>query len=331
MIVQLICLFVILLVIIIFLLSDSIFLNWIFIEIRTLRFIRYITLRNDNKKVGRIAIYIFIQVLRSSLFFISFIYSIFESNIFNYFYYIYNLSILYKIGLFPFHIWVVNLTFSINWIRILFLGTTQKFIPILMLNYIYNYRIILIRRIIRMLISIYFRLGLKRLKIIFSYSIISQRSWIILIMRIFDWWCLYYIIYRMLFIVICLFNKIFNLEDFSNYFFIGNTSIFLIILYSLNFISLIGLPPITGFILKLMLLNYFSINVYYIIIIFVVFRSLIHIYIYIQAVLQSVIFFLGKRVIVKSFYISNNREKFIELLLLFSLVFNMVFIFVVIN
>lgn len=123
------------LLLLLFFISSSFIIRWILLECTTLSFLRLSCIRIKDQKFRFIRRYFLIQVIGSSLLLISL--SLISSylDLFNFTSrLIYNFSLCIKIGLFPFHMWVVNLVSSARWLRIYLLGTIQKVIPLLMLR-----------------------------------------------------------------------------------------------------------------------------------------------------------------------------------------------------
>lgn len=180
--------FLILFLISVFLISSSFIIMWVFLECNTLLFLIVICLLSNKQKFRVVTSYFLIQSLGSSIFLVSL--SIISSLNFSLFLYIryilYNFSLGIKLGLFPFHIWVVSLVKYINWLGVFLLASVQKLIPIIILRWCFMSNYILMVVVMSILVRFYNRLGLTRLKLIFSYSILSHRAWITLILKTLD-------------------------------------------------------------------------------------------------------------------------------------------------
>lgn len=299
-------------------------------ECRTLIFLVIICLVNFKQKFSVIRSYYLIQILGSSLFLVSLIiiripgsifYNIFSSLI-------YNFSLCIKLGLFPFHMWVLNLVMEINWIGIFMLASFQKFIPILMLSWGLLFNYIFFVSFLTMLIRLYNRLGLVSLKLIFTYSMLSHRAWIRLILAYLNWWLIYFLLYSFLFFLLCYFNYFLDIEDFGNLNVFKNYSLFMLLMYLLNLISLMGIPPFTGFIIKWIIIDILLNNLsYYFLLFTIIITSVVHLYIYIRVILWSFINFSRKRIPIK--YFIQDKLFNINLYFMFSFFINFYIIYIV--
>ena len=110
--------------------SNNIFVQWILIEFRIIIRIRLINIKSQNK-IPRMIYYIVSVISRIFLFFIIIVYlssiRFVKSNIFNF---IVQILFFLKIGIFPFHFWIIFSYEIINWKQIFLISTLIKFIPI---------------------------------------------------------------------------------------------------------------------------------------------------------------------------------------------------------
>lgn len=264
--------------------------------------------------------YYLIQAFSSSLFLVS-LSLIYDNLMINFIgLLLYNFTLSIKIGLFPFHSWVLNLVSSINWLSIGLLSTLQKFIPIMILSIIIWYYYYLVVGLFTIVIRIYYSLGLTRIKVIFSYSILSHRSWITLVILNLNWWLIYYFIYRIIFMIICIFNYYISLNELTDFSCIFSSR-FILLIYLLNLISLRGIPPFTGFLLKWLLLDLFSETLSYLFLFILVLTSIVHLYIYICIFISGVFIFNGiSKLMVFNFHLNYLLPFF---LFSFSLLVNL--------
>lgn len=220
---------------------------WIIIEIRTIRFL-FILCR--EKKKEKILIFFLFQSF-SSLIIILYIFfhsvSI-EQNLIKTISYIVIITIIVKTGIFPFHAWLLNLSNNINWINITILLTWQKLIPLILLykarektNLIY----ITIYIIISSNIIILTIINIKKILVISS---IIHRGWVILVIKMIKISFLIYIrIYSLILIALNLNLIKENIKSIYHQINRKTSNTNKIILM----FSLAGIPPTTGFILKL--------------------------------------------------------------------------------
>nr|YP_009711051.1 NADH dehydrogenase subunit 2 [Vespula flaviceps]QGI24277.1 NADH dehydrogenase subunit 2 [Vespula flaviceps] len=165
-----------------------------------------------------------------------------------------------KLGLFPFFFWPPLINMNLNWMLIFIMSTSQKLIPLLILNSFFNqinnptlmYTIISLT-ISSSLITTIMNYNETNFKKILTYSSTNHLSWMIFILM-FDssMFYLYFFIYFLSMIFLCLiFNK-FNINSFFDLmkfqFFNYNKINFII---SLNFLIISALPPFLTFMIKI--------------------------------------------------------------------------------
>lgn len=252
-------LFIIFLSILSILLTNFIHL-WLIIEINTLIFISIIAINSINFKstfnffliqsISRLII-IFLLILKNNLLILN--YSEWTN-------FILILSFSIKIGLFPFFYWPPLININLNWLIIFLISTTQKFIPLLLLNLFIN-RIndkstnflIISLATLSSIFSTIICLNENNIKKILTYSSLNHLRWIIFII-IFDIsiFIIYFLIYSISIIFLCSFFNKFNIDTFINFIKFQNFNykkfnFFL----SLNFLIIRALPPFLTFIIKI--------------------------------------------------------------------------------
>lgn len=260
---------------------------WFIIEINNFIFITLTLAKINNKKL--IFLYFIVQILASFMFIFSLISNLLISkeliNI------LLSISLIIKLGIPPFHLWMIVIIKSINWILLFFALTLQKLIP---LNVIYLLKInpivftlIIIIRIIIPSVKIFTIIDLKTL---LTYSSINQTGWIIrLIFLKNPLWIIYICIYI---IIMGSISFIINRSKISIKFYQIRFKNFNLIL-TILIINIAGLPPLRFFIFKWAstFIVITQSNLIFLIVC-IIFNSLIITYIYIK--ILSWIFFIYK-------------------------------------
>lgn len=266
--------------------SNHWFIYWIIIEINIIIFIpiiKYNKLENCNS----IITYFITQSFSSILFFIS------ASIIcINYSYFIeilINISILIKLAIIPFHFWLISIREILDYNSFLIILTFQKIIPLFILFKIKT-EISIFVRILSLILRSIIIFNLKMFKKILIFRSISHLSWIIILIFISrNFWISYIIVYFLIINSILRFlkkNKIISLNGLIRNKFSINEKIRIII----SIISLGGIPPFLGFVIKfisIILIIKYSI----IVIIILILSSLINIYIYIRIIIPTLLTF----------------------------------------
>lgn len=191
------------------------------------------------------------------------------------------LPLLIKISLIPFHLWLPSIIEGLNWFSCLLIFTWQKITPIIIISYL-NFNKILILIFTLLLINSIYGFNQNSLRKILAISSINNSSWIIIALLINEkLWINYFLIYLILnSIIIFIFNQyninyINQLKFFNiNYFFKLNI---LILIF-----SIIGLPPILGFLIKWILIKNLILNNLILIIIILIIISIFNLFLYLK-------------------------------------------------
>jgi len=291
-------------------LSDLLII-WFIIEINNFLFICLLNFYIKNKKIT--FFYFIIQIIASLII----IYSIIINNLFisnNIFNFLIILSLILKLSIPPFHLWLPIISMHIPWNILFILLSLQKIIPfyilsLIKINIIIIYFIIFICSIIPPIII----LNLINFKILLSYSSINQSRWIILLIFLkniiwFKYFIFYTIILLNLLLNIFLFKILFNLS-YSLYNQIKFNLIFIIFIFNLA-----GIPPYSFFYIKWfrIYISIYNSNLFIILIIIII-RSLFILYIYINIILNSIFFYKFNSKLIKFNYI--NYFKYPKLIL----------------
>lgn len=266
--------------------------NWLYIwmglEINLLSFIPLIARGVNEIEVERSLKYFLVQALGSSLILFGCFTlcrgpnAIFSSYIGDF---ILFFSILIKIGIFPFHYWLPHVIGGISWISCILLSIWQKFGPLFIIRGLVSNIYISFLLLIGRLGSIVGGLGginQSQIRILLAYSSIGHISWILIgIFCSFNILLYYYIIYRFIIIsiilLICFYPiKMININRYIIF------PLYIIILLSILFLSLGGLPPFLGFYPKLTVIISRSINNMYFCLFILILGSLINIFYYLS-------------------------------------------------
>ena len=265
------------------------FITWSFMEINMLIFIPILRIRKmfyDSQILG--LKYFFIQSLASIILFFRMM-LMFLLNRQVYIYLFISLSLCWKIGIPPFHLWLFNLMIEIDWILFFLTSSWQKILPLYLMRQIYFYLsefYIVLALIVSVFISI-FQSNVKKILIISS---IFTGAWVlssIFFVKIF--WILILFLYSgILFICVSIFSKNkFLLKSRNNLISIQQFEK-INILFVL--FSMAGLPPFLGFYIKVRILIIIILRRKFLLSILLVLRSVALIYIYLRIFLNRLIF-----------------------------------------
>jgi len=244
----------------------------------------------QNKKI--IFFYFIIQIIASLII----IFSIIINNLFflnNLFNFLIMISLILKLRIPPFHLWLPIISIYIPWNTLFILLTLQKITPfyilsLLKINIIFIYFSLIICSILPPIIII----NLINFKILLSYSSINQSRWIILLIFLKNIiWLKYFIFYIIIllniFLIIHYFKITFN-RIYTTSRQIKFNLIFIILIFNLA-----GIPPYSLFYIKWLtiFISIYNSNIF-IILIIIILSSLFILYIYINITINSL--FLNK-------------------------------------
>nr|YP_011004800.1 NADH dehydrogenase subunit 2 [Anagyrus jenniferae]WPT46941.1 NADH dehydrogenase subunit 2 [Anagyrus jenniferae] len=304
--------------------NKSFFYMWMVMEINLISFIS-ILIMNKFIYSELILNYFLIQSFNSQMFLM--INLLTNLNFMNKFTKIIIFLILMsKMGMPPFHMWYLKMMKFLNWMIFFINSSMQKFIPLMILNYyfIYNnmmfYMLTLMTLIICSIMPL-FSMNTSSMKLLMSFSSMIQISWILILMNSSEiMWILYFNIYNLINLSLCLMFYYFNINyifNFNSNKFKKKTNLYFI---SIQMFSLAGLPPFTGFLNKWMfinnLFNFMSIYFNLMILVF----SLMNLFFYSRTILQIMMFYYNSFNLNFKFI---NYKNIKSLKLLFLMIYSM--------
>nr|YP_008757860.1 NADH dehydrogenase subunit 2 [Sepiella inermis]AGS18366.1 NADH dehydrogenase subunit 2 [Sepiella inermis] len=274
---------------------------WMGLELNLMGFLPLMNIKGKMLEAEASMKYFIIQSLGSSILVISSLimynysmswHSMFNSN----FSILLILSLILKLAGAPLHFWLPNMTKQMTWLILFLILTWQKLAPMFMLMLINsNLNIIIMISLLSTMFGSISMLNQTNMQLIMTYSSISHLGWMLsMIMMNSSLTFLYFIIY--IIISIPLFNLL-SMQT-SNYLYNlthkNKTNNFII---PSLILSLGGMPPLLGFLSKLlMLISLMKMN-------FIIFTLLMFI-----GSIISLFFYLNMTLMttIKSYYLFNN-------------------------
>nr|YP_002735083.1 NADH dehydrogenase subunit 2 [Saldula arsenjevi]YP_002995741.1 NADH dehydrogenase subunit 2 [Stictopleurus subviridis]ABZ02125.1 NADH dehydrogenase subunit 2 [Saldula arsenjevi]ACF04092.1 NADH dehydrogenase subunit 2 [Stictopleurus subviridis] len=193
------------------------------------------------------------------------------------------ISILIKMGMSPFHMWVPEIMEKMSWMNCLLLMTWQKTAPmIVMSNFLSFNSMILMPIVLSTMMGAIGGLNQTSMRKIMAYSSISHSGWMVACMNYeHKMWMSYFIIYSMMTTMITVLfndNSIFYLNQMQMH----NSTMFNKINYTIMMMSMGGMPPFMGFLPKWMVIQtMISSNLYFPIMLMMMF-SLVTLFYYMR-------------------------------------------------
>lgn len=234
------------------------------------------------------------------------------------------IPLLIKLRLIPFHLWLPSIIEGLNWFSCLLIITWQKITPIIIISYLnINKNIIFLIALIS--INSIFGLNQNSIRKILAISSINNSTWILFAILINEkLWVNYFLIYSILnFLIIKILNN-YNINYINQIKFFNLNFFFKLNILILIF-SIIGLPPILGFIIKWILIKTLIYNNIYFIIIILIILTILNLFFYIKITY----FILFNFNIFNKWYLQfkKNNYNFIIIINFFRLFFSYLFIY----
>nr|UFZ13424.1 NADH dehydrogenase subunit 2 [Protochauliodes humeralis] len=194
-----------------------------------------------------------------------------------------NISLFIKMGAAPFHFWFPSVMESLDWFNGFILMTWQKIAPLMLISYNISSNLMLFIIISSALIGALGGLNQTNLRTLLAFSSINHLSWILTSMLISEnLWITYFMFYSFVTYIMVYFCKYFNLFYLNQLFPLFNSNFLIKFFLMINLLSLGGLPPFLGFMPKLFVIQFLSMNKMFFIIFILVMTSLITLFFYLR-------------------------------------------------
>jgi len=234
------------------------------------------------------------------------------------------IPLLIKLRLIPFHLWLPSIIEGLNWISCLLIITWQKITPLIIISYLnINKNIIFLITLISL--NSIFGLNQNSIRKILAISSINNTTWILFAILINEnLWINYFLIYSILnFLIIKILNN-YNINYINQLKFFNLNFFFKLNILILIF-SIIGLPPIIGFLIKWILIKTLIYNNIFIVIIILIILTILNLLFYIKITY----FILFNFNLFNKWYLQfkKNNYNFIIIINFFRLFFSYLFIY----
>nr|YP_009236742.1 NADH dehydrogenase subunit 2 [Acraea poggei]AMJ17199.1 NADH dehydrogenase subunit 2 [Acraea poggei] len=294
---------------------------WMGLEINLLSFIVLISLPLNFINSKLTLKYFFIQSITSLNFLFSILIMFTCLKIFKFIPIFMNLTMLMKLGSAPMHFWFIKISSKLSWNNNFFLMTWQKISPMIFISYMMNFNLMIYTAILNMLISVKGSFNQNSLRKLMAFSSINNLGWLISTLLISEnLWILYFSFYFLFTFMTCFIfqiNKLFYMNQLFNF----NNNFMLKLMIFLNFVSLSGLPPFSGFFPKWMTLNNLISNNQLMMSFIFIMNSLIMIFVYFKMIYSSFLMISLKFKWIKSSFNMkmNYVMNFINIFMTFSI------------
>nr|ALC75997.1 NADH dehydrogenase subunit 2 [Bemisia afer] len=260
--------------------SNNWLMIWYFMEISLVLFMSLMTLGKSYSVVEVMIKYYIIQVFFSLLFLIFMIFVLFNLSIASSWFIL--LFMMIKMGLFPFHFWLISIMGKLDWVSFLTMSTLLKLIPLLMVYFIVSvvsFYLILFSSLIFGSLGGINNMSLQKMM---GYSSMVNLCWILYSLGVsFLTFWLYLGGYFCMMLWFCMLMNYVNVF-YINQFKLMNSYLSVKMVLFLVMLSIVGFPPFLGFMIKwLVITNLWFMNMK-LLIFMMIFFSVFSIYFYLQ-------------------------------------------------
>nr|UIR97925.1 NADH dehydrogenase subunit 2 [Cyphoderus sp.] len=197
------------------------------------------------------------------------------------------ISLLMKSGMAPFHFWFPQVIMNTNWTQSMLLFSWQKVAPLMLLASSMS-MMILFTAVTSAVIGSVSGINQTLIKLMLTFSSISHSGWMVMACSLnFKLWLIYFLIYCFLIItIINLTSNKFNKINEMNYF---NSSPFYKIMWVSTILSLGGMPPLLGFLSKMLVINKIIYYSLFFVTLMLIISSLISLFWYLRMIYSAIV------------------------------------------
>uniref|UniRef100_UPI0030019745 NADH dehydrogenase subunit 2 n=1 Tax=Sannella crucifera TaxID=3019673 RepID=UPI0030019745 len=262
--------------------SNNWIMMWCGLEISLISFIPLIISKMLISAESSIK-YFIVQSISSSMLMLSMLVMIMKGD-YNYDFML-TTSLLIKLGVVPFHNWVLTVIEGLEFIVAMMMLTVNKLAPMTLLSYVSKSMMTIVG--LTILIGSLLGLNQNSIKKLIGYSSIFNMGLILTIIKFNLMWMLYLMMYSiMLFMMFLILKK--KKINFINQMIFSDSIVNKISLW-VNMLSMGGMPPMMGFSIKYMVMIYMMNVKIYMLIILIMFTSMMVMLFYLRIMFLSML------------------------------------------
>nr|YP_009706662.1 NADH dehydrogenase subunit 2 [Aphaena amabilis]QEP09162.1 NADH dehydrogenase subunit 2 [Aphaena amabilis] len=230
--------------------SNSMMFSWMSMELNLISFLPL--LKKSNKMNEQLMKYLIIQSTSSSMMMISLIINSIINNPINESILMMT-GMLMKLGMMPFHLWLPGMMQMMSWNMCMMMTTVQKIIPTVMIVQLSSTKLMMIPMMLSMLVSPISGMKQTSLKKMMAYSSITNSPMMILSMKISKQQFMMMLTMYFMINVMMMNTMKKNNINFSNQ--LNTQTNMTKISLMISSLSMSGMPPMTGFMIKWMIMK----------------------------------------------------------------------------
>nr|YP_010743018.1 NADH dehydrogenase subunit 2 [Anagonalia emeiensis]WEU75299.1 NADH dehydrogenase subunit 2 [Anagonalia emeiensis] len=198
--------------------------------------------------------------------------------------FIITISLLLKIGMSPFHNWVLSIIEGLNYNSTFYLLTFMKISPLVIMSYIS--KIIWISIILSLIVGAILGINQNSIRKMLGYSSIFNLGFICSCISEMSLWLIYMIIYSFMLLNVILMIYKLNISYF-NQIMMNEYNLNMKISFWVMMLSFSGMPPMLGFMSKLMVFEFLVLKMYFFLLMIMILTSLIVMFYYTRSTYMS--------------------------------------------
>nr|YP_010381631.1 NADH dehydrogenase subunit 2 [Symplana brevistrata]UDL72006.1 NADH dehydrogenase subunit 2 [Symplana brevistrata] len=230
--------------------SSNFLMTWMSMEINLISFLPLIT--KSKKMKDQPMKYFIIQSLSSSMMLLSMIMKFKIETPINFEMFM-MISLMMKMGMIPFHLWMLSFMEKLSWMNCFIMNTLQKLSPILVTSQIISFKMLILPMTLSLMIAPISMMSINSIKKIIGYSSIYNSPWMISSMYVSkSLFFVFFLIYSSLNFMMMKKFKNQNIMFMNQ---ITEKNLLTKLNLMTNLFSINGIPPMLGFFPKWMILN----------------------------------------------------------------------------
>nr|WIM51126.1 NADH dehydrogenase subunit 2 [Extensus latus] len=263
---------------------NTFLMMWVGLELSLISFIPMMTMKGISGSESSIK-YFIVQSASSCLLILGLLFMLMYNSSYEF---LILMSLSLKVGLAPFHNWVLSMVDGLDYFLLFILLSVMKISPIFIISYMtMNFDLMILMSLLFGSIS---GLNQNSIRKIMAFSSIYNLGFIISSIYMNSIWMVYLILYSLV-----LFMLIYNFMNLSlnylNQFIVNNFDFKTKFTLWICLLSLGGMPPMLGFLNKIIIFDFMMFNKNYLILFFMISSSLLVMFFYIRISLISLMIF----------------------------------------
>nr|YP_010531320.1 NADH dehydrogenase subunit 2 [Processina sexmaculata]UXX17579.1 NADH dehydrogenase subunit 2 [Processina sexmaculata] len=227
--------------------------------------------------------YFIVQSISSAMLIMSIMFMISMNGMY---YFLMTVSLSMKMGVAPFHNWILSMISSLTFFMLFILLTLMKIAPLVMLSYLNSYYDLLI--FFSLMFGSIFSLNQNSTRKLLGYSSIYNMGYMLSSINMNYIWMMYLFIYSTILLVLVLMMSKLKI-NYLNQFMINEHSMSMKMNLWVTMLSMGGMPPLMGFFPKFIIFQMMIIKKMFLLLLMMILTSLIVMFFYIRMVILSFI------------------------------------------